>query len=209
MTIRVFTNFGVPNCRERNRCRPRFNLLRYFTDTPRSTSIEGTGYMNPSNYEQFAEPYGPDTTISYKITYTFTLPPTSTGFYIAAQDTGSCLTLSRLRVYRYNCKYREVGLVRYPDAPAPVSGTANVKFSCVENGGPIGTDTVGCTSEGTWADETPPRCGCLPGYQVNTEISTCESERDMHTSVCCSSLSVLCVCCQSCVCVNFPPIHPS
>ena len=130
--------------------------------------------MNPANYQKFAEPRSTNTILSHTFIFNFTLPPSHTGFYIAAQETGSCITLSHLRVYRNNCKSRDIGLVKYPSAPAPVSGMAAVRFSCVANAEPIGADTVGCTSQGTWAEDIP-QCGCLPGYQINT-TNSCESE---------------------------------
>ena len=161
MTIRVFASYSGPNCRERNGCRQRFNLLRYFTNTPQLPSTEGSGYMNRENYQRFAEPTTLVTTSMD--TYSFTLPPSSTGLYIAVQDIGSCLTLSRLRVYRYNCKSRQVGLVKYPSAPSPTQ-PANIFTTCVANADHVGSRIVTCTSVGTWGPENPV-CQCRLGYE--------------------------------------------
>ena len=168
-------SFSTPNCRERNDCKPWLNIHHYMISSVQLPSTEGSGFMNPANYIKFAAPKTSGTILTYTFILNFTLPSSSTGFYIAAQDPGGCITLSRMRVYRENCKARQIGLALYPSAPAPVSGTQAVKFSCVANAGIIGTETVGCTTEGKWADDSA-QCGCLPGYQINTETYTCESK---------------------------------
>ena len=164
VTISVHATYAVLNCRERNGCRQGFDLLHYITNSRRLPSTRGSGYMNSSNYQKFGEPYAPTSIQSYNGIFNFTLSPSSTGFYIAARDTGSCIALSRLRVYRNNCKYREVGLVIYPDAPAPVSDPANIDISCVENAVVSGSPRVTCSSDGTWGPENPV-CQCRLGYE--------------------------------------------
>ena len=156
--------YSVRSCRESRGCRQGFNFLHYLTNSVQLPSTEGSGYMNAHNYHKFAEPYAPLSSLTYINTYNFTLPPSSTGFYLALQDTGSCIVVSRLRVYRNNCKSRQVGLVLYPDAPAPVSGSANIDISCVENAVVSGSSRVTCTSDGTWGSETPV-CQCRLGYE--------------------------------------------
>jgi hypothetical protein len=136
------------------------------TDSPKLPSTEGSGYMNTDNYEQFSAPKAQTSPQTYNRTFVFDLPTSYNGFYLAAQDTGSCLAISRVRVYRFNCKARKTGLVLRPDTPANGTDTASVKFSCVPNGDIIGPDTVNCTSKGEWLDETPV-CGCKPGYEIN------------------------------------------
>ncbi|CAI8042608.1 Ephrin type-A receptor 5 [Geodia barretti] len=126
VTIHVEAIYSFQSCREGQGCLQRFNLLHYMTNSQQLPSTSGNGCMNTQNYENFAVPEGPTSSETYTNTYSFTLPPSSTGFYIAVQDIGSCIALSRLRVYRNNCKSRQVGLVLYPDAPAPVSGSANI-----------------------------------------------------------------------------------
>ena len=67
-----------------------------------------------------------------------------TGFYIAIQDTGTCVGISRLRVYYINQSFQS-GLVLYPDAPAPISGSENISINikCVSNALKVRVD-VGC-----------------------------------------------------------------
>ena len=86
------------------------------------------------------------------------------GFYLAVHDNGTCMGISRLRVYRNNCQGFQTGLVVYPDAPAPVSGSANINVACVDNAVFSGSDQVTCDSDGTWGPENPV-CQCSPGYE--------------------------------------------
>ena len=155
VAIHVEAIYSLQSCRERQGCIQSFNLLHYMTNSQQLPSTSGNGYMNTQNYVKFAVPEGPVSSVTYTNTYNFTLPPSSTGFYIAVQDIGSCIALSRLRVYRNNCKSRQVGLVLYPDAPAPVSGSANIDIGCVENAVVSGSSEVTCGSDGTWGPETP------------------------------------------------------
>ena len=53
----------------------------------------------------------------------FIVNPSDTGFYVAIQDVGTCVGISRLRVYYYICPSRQEGLVLYPETPAQDVGT--------------------------------------------------------------------------------------
>ena len=136
------------------------------TNSSQLPSTEGRGYMNRANYEKFAEPFAPVSSTVYTNTYNFTLPPSSTGFYIAIQDTGSCISLVRLRIFRNNCVSRQVGLILYPNTPAPVSGVEFASVSCVENAEISGSPLVSCSSDGIWQLQSPV-CQCNPGYADN------------------------------------------
>ena len=123
--------------------------------------------MNTENYEQFgrARPSSSNTQ-PYFETYLFTLDPSDTGFYVAIQDAGTCVGISRLRVYHFICLSRQVGLVLYPETPAPVSGSVNVQFTCVDNAyiPETESDTVTCYYNETWSTEVPV-CECNVGYE--------------------------------------------
>ena len=82
--------------------------------------------MNTENYDEFGRARPSSTTHPYF--YNFTLDPSDTGFYVAIRDVGTCVGISRLRVYHYICPSRQVGFVLYPETPAPVSGSVNVQF---------------------------------------------------------------------------------
>jgi hypothetical protein len=172
VAIHVEAIYSLQSCRLRQGCIQSFNLLHYMTNSQQLPSTSGNGYINTQNYENFAVPEGPVSSVTYTNTYNFTLPPSSTGFYIAVQDIGSCIALSRLRVYRNNCKSRQVGLVLYPDAPAPVTDSEkfNNDVSCVENAVVSGSRVL-CRSNGTWGSQNPV-CQCKCGYEPNREEAT-------------------------------------
>ena len=122
--------------------------------------------MNTDNYEQFATARPSTQLVTYPDTYSFTLDPSDTGFYIAIRDSGTCVGISRLRVYHYICQSRQVGLVLYPEALAPISGSVNISFSCVDNAHiPEDEDqTTKCNNNGEWDIDTPV-CECNLGFE--------------------------------------------
>ena len=126
--------------------------------------------MNTNNYFEFGRARPSSTTRAYFETYSFTLDPSETGFYVALRDKGTCVGISRLRVYHYICPSRQGGLVLYPETPAPVSGSVNVQFTCVDNAhiSETESDTVTCHSNATWSTDIPP-CECNLGYENKTE----------------------------------------
>ena len=122
--------------------------------------------MNTENYEQFGRARPSSTTRPYSETYPFTLDPSENSFYVAIQDVGTCVGILRLRVYRYICPSRQEGLVLYPETPAPVSGSVNVQFTCVDNAyiPESVSDIVTCYHNGTWSTDIPV-CECNVGYE--------------------------------------------
>ena len=170
VTIHVLVAFSTPNCRERSGCRPWLSLHHYISDRVQLPSTEGTGFMNRENYIQFGEQSTTNTITTHTFIIDFTLPSSSTGFYIAVQDSGGCITLSRLRVYRNNCRSRQIGLALYPDTPAPATGSVNVSISCVENAEITGNGRVTCNSDGIWTIPENSMCQCRLGYEQNSEF---------------------------------------
>ena len=123
--------------------------------------------MNTDNYNQLVRVRPAVTSRVYNETFTFTMQSSQTGFYIAIRDTGSCIAVSRLRVYRYNCPPFQTRLVLYPDAPAPASASENINITCVDNAVVSGSAQVTCGSDGRWGPENPV-CQCHLGYEDRT-----------------------------------------
>ena len=169
VNITVEVIYAVQSCR-RWYCNIGFRLLNYKTNTQQLPSTTGSGYMNTENYKQFgrARPSIYNSRLSYLETYPFTLDPSDTGFYVAIRDTGTCVGIAKLRVYHYICPLHQEGLVLYPEAPAPVSGSVDVHFSCIDNASipESESDTVTCHSNGTWSTDIPV-CECNLGYVDN------------------------------------------
>ena len=163
--IQVEITYAGQSCRERNGCNPRFSLLTYITNTPQLPSILGNGFMNRNNYGNNVTIDPEQTSVTYREMHNFTLQANEIGFYLAVHDYGTCLGISRLRVYRNNCRGHQTGLVVYPDAPAPVSGSVNINVTCVNNTVfSSDSDQVTCNSDGTWSPRNPV-CQCSPGFE--------------------------------------------
>ena len=178
--IKVEITYALQSCRERFGCEPRFTLHNYITNTIQLPSTSGSGFMNTQHYNSFAEVTPPDQ-FTHTDLFHFTLEPSGTGFYIAIRDNGTCVGISRLRVYRNNCQSFQSGLVLYPDAPAPVSGSANISMKCVNNGVVLGSPLVTCYSDGTWGPENPV-CECRPGYE--DRMTECISKSTLLLCLC-------------------------
>ena len=99
------------------------------------------------------------------------------GLYLALQDysmdrdgnhlRGTCVSISRFTVFRYECPEKLVGLVNYPATQAPVSGTRSVTTLCVDNAHRSSSSlSVRCDSTGNWGNQNP-QCECDDGYIKN------------------------------------------
>ena len=166
MKIRVEVIYALQSCRSRLGCDMGFRLLNYKTNTQEVADITGDGYMNIDNYDEFGRARPSSTRRPYFDTYSFELGSSDTGFYVALRDKGTCVGISRLRVYRYICPARQVALVQYDEIPAPSSGSIEVPFTCVENSylPESAKRTVQCDSDGVWGDYVPV-CKCRLGYE--------------------------------------------
>ena len=165
VNIHVNISYSM-NCFTHQGCKRRFRLHNYTTNEVQSPTTTGSGFMNIQNFMQFATVKPVGTKPSYTDTHSLTLNPSDTGFYLAIRDNGTCVDISRVIVYRNNCQSRESGLVRYPDAPAPVSDSENIAISCVPNAVVSGSAQVTCNSDGTWGPENPV-CECRLGYSMD------------------------------------------
>ena len=161
--IRVELVDALSLCRNQFSCEPTFEIYYYATNATQLSSTSGSGFMNTDNYVQLALVEPANTTHTFTEAFSFTLQPNVTGFYIAIRDNGTCVEISRVRVYRYNCQSFQRGFVLYPDVPAPVSDSVNINITCVPNATVSSSAQVTCHSDGTWGLEIPV-CEC--GYVV-------------------------------------------
>ena len=83
-------------------------------------------------------------------------------------------------MYRNNCQSFQNGLVVYPDAPAPVSGSENISMNCVDNAVVSGSPQVTCYSNGTWGQANPV-CECRLGYE--NRMTECFSKSTCNNSM--------------------------
>ena len=175
-TIRVYVNitYTFLSCRVRAHCREEFLLQNYITNSEQQSltcsqisQFSGSAIM-PNNVIRKSSSSETSTTRYFDMT------ADQDGFYFALQDIGSgnlrgtCVAVSRLIIYRHECRTQAVGLVRYPVTQAPTSGTISVTTQCVPNAKRSSSSlTVSCGSDGCWGIERP-TCQCNVGYQMAT-----------------------------------------
>ena len=172
VTIYLNVTYRITNCRADLGCVPRFNIQKYKTNSPQSQS----NYQNSDIYSLI----GTADTIFTRATDTFDFQLSSSerGFYLAFQDEGTCVTVSRVIVYRRRCPGQQIGLVVYPEIQSPASGRVEAEASCVENAYAESDLGLMCDSEGTWTGS--PVCSCDVGYKQvsDTEgVQSCEGMR--------------------------------
>ena len=176
--ILVNITYALKSCRsDRNpSCNTRFKLYRYITNSQQLPSTSNNGFMNTENY-QLVDTVNPiETGPTYTVVVVFEMQTSQTGVYLAIRDEGTCLGISRLLVHRYYCREKQIGLVRYPDTPAPITGSVSVDVLCADNAENSSSAAVTCDSEGQWGPEMP-TCGCSPGYEINMDPGdSCNSE---------------------------------
>ena len=162
--IHVEITHALGRCGVRVACNPLY-VHNYITNTMQLPSTLGSGFMNTQHYRNIGVfEQSSRISLTFVVTLNFTLQPSQTGFYIAVQDNGTCGGISRMRVYRNNCKSFQSGLVLYPDAPAPVSDSVNINIQCVDNADVSGSARVTCGSDGRWGPQNPV-CQCRLAYE--------------------------------------------
>ena len=172
----VTITFNFQSCRERNDCNRQFKVYRYITNSPTSIS----DHQTTSKYTEIATVSRPETANADAVTnetLMFQLQPNQMGFYLGVQDfgLGTCLGMSRLLVYRLNCRPFQSVLVLYPDTPAPRDGSSSVDITCASDASVIGSAGVTCLSNGSWGPEIP-ECRCDPGFEFDSANLECDSE---------------------------------
>ena len=121
----------------------------------------------------------------------------SGGMYLAAQDTGTCVSISRLTVFYYVCPQQVLGFISYPQTVAS-NGLITTQLVCAP-GANVGSQQpqASCASSNldVWG---PPSgsCSCSPGYTNMSQTCQCrlpvciECTHDMLLiALCCLSLS--------------------
>ena len=170
VAVIVEITYDMSMCPAQEQCRQSFGLLYYSTSEQQLGSTTGRGFLNTRNYASFAQPraqLGVHTSV-----HDFNISPTRyTGFYLAVQDTGSCIEILRMKVYHKLCPSFQTGLVLYPDVIAPSHRPMVVSVSCVENAHVVGSASVTCATDGSWGSLIPV-CQCGPGYTRERNICT-------------------------------------
>ena len=151
-------SYTVSNCRTRHGCNP--DIAVYIFNTTRQQERES--YTDPDNYKLLNKTRGASF-LTKMMHIEVEVPPSVAGSYIAVHDNTSCVTVAQLKVSRYQCKTKQVGLVVFPETAAPVEHDLRVTASCKPHSSPITDLTVTCDSTGHWSGSAT--CVCDPGYK--------------------------------------------
>ena len=94
---------------------------------------------------------------------------------LVSRPNATCVTVSRVLVYRYECPDNErqsVGLTRRPATQAPVTGVVSATPECVENSDHAEhsrPELLVCTAKGGWQNDLT-LCVCNDGYYRERDI---------------------------------------
>ena len=172
--------YFLQSCRISDWCNPQFRVLKYITnstqqrDTSSDTNLYFGSDIMPNNTIGSESADGVSDLRYFDLQY-FDMTTSEDGLHLALQDysagnlNGTCVSISRLTVYRHECPAQAVGLVRYPAKQAPVSGTVSVQTQCVDNAHRSSSSlSVRCDSDGHWSSGSP-ECECDLGYREVTQ----------------------------------------
>ena len=166
----VRLNFSLNGCLTGGSCQQSFLLQLYET-----FRIDPIGSLNISNYKTFsgsrvAVGSNPSGTVTETQDVTIQLGE-SGGLYLAAQDTGTCVSITRLTVLYYVCPQQVVNFISYP---MTLADGGIIQLACVSGAGLVGGQTLitTCGSRGVWVAPNG-ACSCNPGYTSIGQTCQC------------------------------------
>ena len=178
-TITIFVNitYRINNCPAME-CGRSFKILNYKVNSPQSQS----NYRNTGRYSLIGTP---DTLFTETTeTFEFTLSRSEHGFYLAFQDEGTCVTISRVIVYYQRCPANVDGLVIRPEIIFPRRGAENPisgRASCKANS--TNTNSLELTANPDLTCSGNPVCACIPGHFYQ-EVTQGTGEDQIVTASC-------------------------
>ena len=163
----VKVNFSLYGCPTGGSCQQSFQLQIY--ETP---NINSNSSLITANYVSFSRVAVGSNPTGNIVETTDVLVPLrgSGGMYLAAQDTGTCVSITHLTVFYYVCPQQVLGFISYPQTVA--SNGLITQLMCALGASVVSQQPqASCANLGVWG---PPSgsCSCSPGY---TNISqTCQ-----------------------------------
>nr|BAA81719.3 protein tyrosine kinase [Ephydatia fluviatilis] len=166
----VRVNFSLNGCLTGGSCQQSFLLQTYQTQ-----NIDPSGSLNATNYASF-----PGNRVTVGSNPTGTVVETQDvmvplgaigGMYLAAQETGTCVSISRLIVFHYMCPQQVVNFISYPMA---MSNGAITQLACVSGASLVGVQLplATCGSQGVWG---APNGGCSCNFGYTSIGQSCQS----------------------------------
>ena len=164
----VKTTFNFSRCTTSSQC-TQSSINVYYHSTNGSCPEEGT---NSSNYKHIA---GFSSRYSVHGSSRLERPDSDEGFYLGFRDTGTCGTISRVRVYYKVCASKVDGLTSYPSLPLPAQNSQepNIAYAyCAYNS--FNSVASGYKAYANGRCEYGARCECRLGYE---EVTTATAAR--------------------------------
>ena len=138
-------------------------------------NIDPSGSINLTNYAAFSGSRvtvgsNPSGTVTETQDVTIQLGE-SGGLYLAAVDTGTCVSISRLTVFYYICPQQVVNFINYP---MTLADGGIIQLTCVSGAGLVGGQILltTCGSRGVWVAPNG-ACSCNPGYTSIGQTCQC------------------------------------
>ena len=139
------------------------SIYRYTTNG--SNPVQQT---DSTNYRYFGRFYRSSSTYTARLER----PSSDEGFYLGFRDTGTCGTISQVRVYYKVCASKVDGLTFYPSLPLPAQSSQepNIAYAyCAYNS--FNSLASGYKAYGNGRCEYGARCECRLGYEEVTVAS--------------------------------------
>ncbi|CAK8691008.1 unnamed protein product [Clavelina lepadiformis] len=176
--IHLDVEFSISKCsadisgKKSAKCKETFNLFYYEADSAVASSTFPPWHEKP--YVKI------DTVAANEVgglnKKTFNFSPKRSGFYIAVQDQGACMSLISLHIYYFYCHETTEKLAVFPKtiSDAGLTSLVIVDGTCVENAEPASTDKTEyhCSSDGRW-QVTKGGCKCQAGHRPNIQNTEC------------------------------------
>ena len=171
----VRVNFSLNGCVSggSGSCQQSFQLLIY--ETPNinsSSSLITTNYVSSFTNSRVAVESNPTGTI-VETTYVPVPLGGSGGMYLAAQDTGTCVSITGLTVFYYVCPQQVFGFISYPQTVA--SNGLITQLVCAPGASVVSQQPQASCATGNLGVWGPPfgSCSCSPGYTNMSQTCQC------------------------------------
>ena len=159
-------------------------------DCPRQNRDDNFELLLANHSNGTSYPYGesgimPDNSIQYTSgvssgtkQFFFDSETSVTGIFLEIQSFATCVNVSRVLVYRYECPGHDRlptrNLLRRPATQSRVGILESVTPYCAENSHLVNnTSTIFCRYDGVWGNGNA-RCECNSGYTEDQEGTTCK-----------------------------------
>ena len=175
--VNIEVEFQLVNCNATANCQRTFVVNKYETST-----ISPSAATDVSNYDvvERLAPTDDSGTVTENRTAILDFETQETGFYVAIQDEGACIVISRLLVFYYVCPAGVQNLIDRTEVVAPRIGQGSVPIQsvggCVPNSSPTSGVAIPiiCTAGGVWT--TSAECICEQGFSANGDRTACISK---------------------------------